>query len=150
MSQVEGEMDVTKELTSLLQQALRLEQSAYIQYLSHAEVIVGESSPCIIDQLRDNAGDEAKHAEVLRDLIGNYLVESPTMEIAETHPAEDNDTVLQVNIKDEKSAIKHYSKTLQFIESNPDIEYYQTYWEKIRSIMIEEEQHVTELQVLQW
>jgi bacterioferritin (cytochrome b1) len=137
------------ELTKLLQKALELEHAAYVQYLSHAEIITGKCAPGIIAQLKDSAKDEAKHAETLRNLIGNYLGFYPSMAIDATHEAITIDKILNQNIKDEKVAIEHYKKTLKFIEDNEDMENYCTYWEAIRQILIEEEKHVIELKVLQ-
>ena len=137
------------QLFSLLTTALELEHAAYLQYLSHAEIISGPTSPPISAKLRDNAADEAKHADTLRDLIANYIDSYPTTDIAKTHQATEIPDVLKINIKDETTAIDHYKKTLTFIQDNQGLDNYDTFWESIRQILIEEEQHIAELRILQ-
>jgi bacterioferritin (cytochrome b1) len=125
-------MDATLELSKLLQKALELEHAAFLQYLSHAEVVTGNVSPGIIEQLRDNARDEASHASILRNLLGNYLDYYPSMSVDKTHEATNFSTILKTNIKDEQTATDHYKKTLQFIENNKNMKFYCTFWEAIR------------------
>lgn len=142
-------MDNKLELSNLLQKALELEHAAYLQYLAHAEVVTGETSPGIIAQLKDNAEDEAKHADTLRNLIGNYLGYFPSMSVAKTHEATSVPQILTTNIKDENTTIVQYKKILQWLETNKDIENHNTFWEEIRLILIDEERHVVELEILQ-
>jgi bacterioferritin (cytochrome b1) len=142
-------MSNENDLSKLLQKALELEHAAYLQYLSHSEIVTGETSPGISAQLKDNAEDESKHAGIIRNLLANYLGYYPSMKIAETHEATTTPQILKTNIKDEKTAIEHYKKTLKFIEDNEDMDNYCTYWDAIRLILIEEEKHVVELEILQ-
>lgn len=143
-------MDTTQELVNLLQKALELEHAAQLQYYSHAEVVTGETAPGIIAQLKDNAEDEARHAATLRQLIGNYLGYFPSMAVDKTHEAHTTDQILKVNTKDERTAIDHYKKVLKYLEDNRNtIDNYMTFWETIRTILIEEQKHVIELEILQ-
>ncbi|MBD3318931.1 hypothetical protein GF342_03395 [Candidatus Woesearchaeota archaeon] len=71
-----------KEIATLLNKALELEHQAYVQYLSHAQLIDGINAEPIIARLKELAEDERKHQEQFRNLIGNYLDEVPSMGIA--------------------------------------------------------------------
>ena len=142
-------METNKELVKLIQEALRLEHAAYLQYLSHAAIVRGVSAPGIIDQLEDNARDEANHARELRDILSNYLDVYPTTEVAETHKAIITDKIISTNLKDEQIAIKQYKTIMKLIQEDPDMENYHTIYEVIKDIIIEEEQHIAELKVFE-
>jgi bacterioferritin (cytochrome b1) len=71
------------------------------------------------------------------------------MKIADTQEAIDISSALRADVKSETIAIEHYKKTLKYIEDNKDLKFYNTMWEKIRQILIEEEQHLVELEMIQ-
>jgi bacterioferritin (cytochrome b1) len=142
-------MDKKYDLAKLLQKALELENAAYVQYLSHAAIVSNQNSLPIEAHLRETAEDEAKHAEILRQLLGNYLTQYPSMKIADTQEAIDISSALRADVKSETAAIEHYKKTLKYIEDNKDLKFYNTMWEKIRQILIEEEEHLVELEMIQ-
>jgi len=141
---------IKNELIVMLNQALELEHAARIQYLAHAELIKGIDAEPIIERLKEIASDEAKHEDKFRDLIGNYLDGEPSMGIAKTHKAKETAQILEVNLKDEKAAIDFY-KTIykKVIENKEKLPYvFETLEHEIRHVVIEEEQHITELSVL--
>jgi bacterioferritin (cytochrome b1) len=55
----------------MLNKALELEHAARIQYLAHAELVAGLNAEPIIERLKEIAGDEEKHEQKFRTLIGN-------------------------------------------------------------------------------
>ena len=141
---------IKNELIVMLNQALELEHAARIQYLAHAQLIKGIDAGPIIERLEEIASDEAKHEDKFRDLIGNYLDGEPSMGIAQTHKAKKTTQVLEVNLKDEKAAIDFYNTIYKkVIENKEKLPYvFETLEHEIRHVIIEEEQHVTELSVL--
>ena len=96
--------EIKEELLKMLNKALGLEHAARIQYLTHAEQIKGEDAEKIIERLKEIADDEEKHAGKFRNLIGSYFGGIPSMNVAETHNAEDRKGIFEVNLKDEKTA----------------------------------------------
>jgi bacterioferritin (cytochrome b1) len=142
--------EIKNELIVMLNQALELEHAARIQYLAHAELIKGINAESIIARLKEIASDEAKHEDKFRDLIGNYLDGEPSMGIAKTHKAKETASILEVNLKDEKGAVDFYKIIYKkVIENKEKLPYaFETLEHEIRHVIIEEEQHITELSVL--
>ena len=137
-----------KKVLELLNHALELEHAAFVQYLSHAEVVDGINAEPIIERLKEIAEDEKKHQEKFRTLIG-ILGGVPSMKIAETHPAKNLDEVLKQNLKDEKIAVDTYRKILEEIAKDRGRGYYDFLLEhEVRHILMEEQEHITELELL--
>jgi bacterioferritin (cytochrome b1) len=131
----------------MLNHALDLEHAAHIQYLSHAEIVDGEGAEPIISRLKEIAGDEMKHQEKFRTLIG-ALGGVPSMGMAPTHPANSIKEILEQNLKDEKEAVDTYRKIMQKLKDEK-IRYYDFLLEhEIRHILMEEQEHITELELL--
>ena len=142
--------DVKAELIEMLNKALELEHAARIQYLAHAELIEGLNAEPIVERLKEIASDEQKHEGIFRELIGNYLGGVPSMGLAETHPAKETTKILKVNLKDEKAVIDFYKQIYKKIVSNKDALPYEfeTLEHQVRHVIIEEQEHVTELSLL--
>jgi bacterioferritin (cytochrome b1) len=142
--------DIKSELVTMLNQALKLEHAARIQYLAHAEQISGVNAEPIISRLRELANDESKHEDKFRTLIGSYLGGIPSMELASTHTAKDMVSILTVNLQDEKSAIDFYKKIhAKVIENKNALPYeFEVLEHEIRHIILDEEEHVVELKTL--
>jgi bacterioferritin (cytochrome b1) len=141
---------IKDDLLKMLNQALELEHAARIQYLAHAELIKGLESEKLIERLKEIASDEQKHEEQFRNLIGSYLGGEPTMGLAETHTAKDKKSILEVNLKNEKEAIDFYKRIYQkVIDNKKDLQYeFETLEHEIRHVIIDEQEHVTELSLL--
>jgi bacterioferritin len=137
-------------IIKLLNQALELEHAAAIQYLAHAQVIDGLYAEPIIARLTDTAGDEQKHAEKFRELIGDILGGVPTMTVAKTFPGKDIKQILEQNLKNEKEAIETYTKILDAIYKEKDkLPYeFQKLEHDVRHVLIEEMEHAAELKLL--
>jgi bacterioferritin (cytochrome b1) len=142
--------NITKELIEMLNEALKLEHAARIQYLAHAQLIKGLGAEKIIERLEEIASDEQKHEEQFRNLIGSYLGGEPTMDIAETHKASQTKDILEVNLKNEKEAIDLYKKIYKKVVDNKDtLQYeFETLEHEIRHIITDEQEHVAELSLL--
>jgi bacterioferritin (cytochrome b1) len=139
--------DIKKELVEMLNKALELEHAARIQYLAHAELITGRGSEKIIERLKEIAEDEKEHEDKFRKLIGSYLGGEPTMGLAETHQAREQQQILEVNLKGEKDAIDFYKQIYQkTVDNKKDLQYeFETLEHEIRHVIIDEQEHVVEL-----
>jgi len=142
--------NIKKELIDMLNQALRLEHAARIQYLAQAELVTGLNSEAIVARLKELASDEAEHEEKFRTLIASYLGGEPTMEMAPTHKAKNTTNILKVNLKDEKTAIDFYKQIYAKILANKDKFPYsfETLEHEVRHIILDEQEHVTEIEAL--
>ncbi len=140
---------MTKErILQLLNHALELEHGAYVQYLSHAEVVEGINAEPIIERLKEIAGDEKNHQDKFRTLIG-ILGGVPSMGIDETHPAKDIKAILETNLKDEKIAVDTYRAIMEELKKEKGQGYYDYLLEHdVRHILMEEQEHITELELL--
>lgn len=139
---------INKIITEKLQRALQLEIAAYLQYLTHAAVTVGSCTTGVIAQLKDNAIDEAKHADQIRGLLGGFLDVYPTGTPTEQHKATTVTKILTTNLTDELLAIETYKDILSYLDQNKGFEYYYKFAETIRLILIEEQEHISELRTL--
>lgn len=142
--------DIKKELAKMLNRALELEHAARIQYLAHAELVKGKRAEQIIGRLKEIASDEKEHEDKFRNLIGGYLGGEPTMSLAETHKAKDEDEILKVNLKGEKDAIDFYKQIYKKVTDNrQDLQYeFETLENEIRQVIIDEQEHIVELSLL--
>lgn len=141
---------VKEELVTMLNRSLELEHAARIQYLSHAETIKGLNAEKLIERIREIAGDELKHEAMFRELIGSYLGGVPSMGMSQTHAASGIENILTQNRKQEKEAIDLYKKTYQkVLDNRKDLGYeFERLEHDIRHIILDEEEHVTELSLL--
>ena len=141
---------IREELTAMLNKALTLEHAARIQYLAHAEQVQGLDSEQVIDRLKELASDEEKHEGVFRKLLGDYMKSAPTMEVGLTHKAGNMGEILTVNLGNEKEAIDFYKQLYKKVTENKEaLQYeFETLEHGIRHIIIDEQEHVTELERL--
>ena len=142
--------NIKEELVKLLNQGVELEHAARIQYLTHAELVKGLNAEKIIERLTEIAGDEKKHEDIFRNLIGDYLGGEPSMGMAETHRATDTQIILETNLRDEKHAIDVYKQIYQKVRENKDsLQYeFEKLEHQIRHIILDEQEHVAELSLL--
>lgn len=139
-----------EEIISVLNKALELEHAAYVQYLSHAEIVDGLNAEPIISKLMEIAQDEAEHQKKFRTLIGDFLGGIPSMGIAKTYQAGTIKEILEINLKGEKEAVDFYTKILDMIKKEKEklpYEFFQLEHE-VRHIIIDEQEHITELKIL--
>lgn len=134
----------------MLNHALELEYSARIQYLAHAEAINGLGAEPLIERLKEIGGDELRHEGMFRELIAAYLGGEPVMTLAETFKAKGTKEILEVNLKGEKDAVDFYKQIYQkVIDNKKSLQYeFETLEHQIRHVIIDEQEHVTELNLL--
>jgi bacterioferritin (cytochrome b1) len=143
--------DPRTDLVNMLNEALALEHAARIQYLAHAQVITGINAEPIISRIKEIADDEGKHAEQFREMIGTYLGSVPSMCLAETHcPGTTIEEILQANLDIEKTSVEFYAQILQKIHDlKPMLKYeYFQLEHMMRHIVMDEEEHISELSLL--
>lgn len=140
----------SKELIALLNKALETEHQAYIQYLSHAELVDGPMSEPIESRLKEIAEDEEKHQAILRTLIGKYLSETPAITMAQAHTAKTLEEILKTNLQDEFDAVNLYTHILeQLCKEKASLPYtYLKLEHDIRHIIMDEQEHIAELKQL--
>ncbi|MBN1595945.1 ferritin-like domain-containing protein [candidate division FCPU426 bacterium] len=141
---------IQRELVDMLNQALRLEHAARIQYLAHAELVKGINAEAVIGRLKELATDEEKHEAKFRELIGAYLGGEPTMEMGETHREQDIEGILNINLKNEKEAIDFYKEIYRKAKDHKDsLPYvFERIEHELRHVILDEQEHVTELSLL--
>ncbi len=134
----------------MLNKGLELEHAARVQYLSHAEMVKGPDAEKIVERLKEIAGDEKKHEDMFRNLVGNYLGGVPSMAMDVTKPARERKEIFDTNMSSEKHAIDFYKQIYQKATDNKkDLPYvYETIEHEIRHIIIDEQEHVSELALL--
>lgn len=142
--------NIKEQLLEMLNQALKLEHAARIQYLTHAELVKGAGAEKIIERLKEIASDEQEHEEIFRELIGGYLGGEPTMDLAETFEAKDTKEILEVNLKGEKEAVDFYKRIYKkVVENKEHLQYeYETLEHGIRHVIMDEQEHIVELSLL--
>jgi len=142
--------NIKEQLLKMLNQALKLEHAARIQYLSHTELITGSGAEKIIERLKEIASDEKEHEETFRELIAGYLGGEPTMDLAETFEAKDTKEILEVNLKGEKEAVDFYKQIYEKVIENKDSFPYEfeTLEHGIRHVIMDEQEHIVELSLL--
>jgi bacterioferritin (cytochrome b1) len=137
-----------EKIIELINHGLELEHAAFVQYLSHAEIVDGIDAEPIIARLKEIANDEKGHQEKFRTLIGD-LGGIPSMDFTPRHPAKTIKQILEINLKDEKTAVDTYRKILQELKKEKEQGYYDHLLEhEIRHILMEEQEHITELELL--
>jgi bacterioferritin (cytochrome b1) len=137
-----------EKIIELINHGLELEHAAFVQYLSHAEIVDGIDAEPIIARLKEIANDEKGHQEKFRTLIGD-LGGIPSMDFTPRHLAKTIKQILEINLKDEKTAVDTYRKILQELKKEKEQGYYDHLLEhEIRHILMEEQEHITELELL--
>jgi len=139
-----------KEIIDMLNRALEMEHQAFVQYLSHAELVEGLNSEPIIARLKEIANDEKGHQEKIKELVGSYLGGVPSMGIAKTESAKTIEQILKANLKGEIEAVDFYAKVMEKVkEDKKDLPYMFLKLEhEVRHIIMDEQEHIMELKTL--
>lgn len=138
-----------EKLIELLNKGLELEHQASAQYLSHATLVSGEGADPLAARLKEIAADEREHEEKFRQCL-EILGAKPSIKMHEGHEAEDNTSILKVNLKDEKDAVDFYRTIIAELKATKDeLPYEYEYIEhKLRHILMDEQEHAMELKAL--
>ncbi len=142
-SEVGKKMDFDKKaMAGLLNKALASEHQADLQYLTHASVLQGINCEPVVARLKEIAGDEEKHAGMLRERIA-ALGGEPTMAVAKTVFESDVQKVLRANLKGELEAIDLYRAIYKQVPREEMLLEH-----SVRHILMDELEHVEELRTL--
>ena len=133
-----------KELIAALNGMLEQEHACAIRYATHAAIVSGPYSETVAARLKEIATDEQLHAEKLRDrILGLGGVPSMGVSHEALKPARTLDSILKVNIAEEKDAIAGYTRILEEVPIS-NVILFQTLQELIR----DEQEHLEELDAL--
>jgi bacterioferritin (cytochrome b1) len=134
-------MNLEAELIEKLNKMLRQEHACNIRYATHAAVVSGPSSEPISARLKEISGDEAEHAEKLRERIV-ALGGKPTMAIAteDLKEAYELKDILAINMREENDAIALYTEILAMVPETNVILY-----RTLQDIIKDEQDHLEEL-----
>lgn len=132
------------ELVAALNRMLEQEHACAIRYATHAAIVSGPYSETVAARLKEIATDELLHAEKLRDRI-LALGGNPSMGVStdDLKPARTLDTILKVNMAEERDAIAGYTQILEAVPIS-NVILFQTLQELIR----DEQEHLEELDAL--
>ena len=127
-----------------LNRMLSQEHACAIRYATHAAVVSGPYAEAVATRLKEIATDEQMHAEQLRARIVG-LGGTPTMDVRkeDLKPATTLDEIIDVNVVEEKDAIRSYTKILESL-SPSNVILFQT----IQTIVRDEQEHLEELEAL--
>ena len=126
-----------QKLIEALNKARARELGAIIQYMMHHYTATGMSSPELVDQFKDTAVEEMKHAEWLGERI-DYLGGEPTTKPTTIHTGGDLKKMLQDNLAIENEAVEMYRDIIKLAASLGD----STTRLMMEEILAEEEDHV--------
>ncbi|OIO61019.1 MAG: ferritin [Alphaproteobacteria bacterium CG_4_10_14_0_2_um_filter_63_37] len=114
-SAIEGVL--TREaLIELLNEDLRLEYTAMIQYIQHSAVMKGAQYRSIQQELVVHAAEEHQHALLLANEI-DYLGGTPAVDVRHVVTSEDQVAMLQQDLVGEKVAITRYKERMKQAEA---------------------------------
>lgn len=132
------------QMIEALNRMLAQEHACIIRYATHAAQVTGPYAEAVQARLNEIATDETRHAGSLRDRI-IALGGVPTMDVSKEDliTAGSLGEILQVNIGEEKAAIRSYSEILESITVSNAILY-----QAIQDILSDEQQHLEELEAL--
>ncbi|MBU1178352.1 ferritin-like domain-containing protein [Patescibacteria group bacterium] len=130
-----------EELIELLNNDLKLEYSAAIQYINHTAVMTGAEYGSIIKELKIHATEEIQHAMTLADQIA-YLGGKPSVEVGEIGTADDNKEMLKQDLAGEEDAVKRYKLRIEQAEEIKEF----ALAGQLRNILAMEQEHAMDLQ----
>ena len=132
---------VTKEqLIGLLNEDLKLEYAAALQYIQHASVIVGAQYDYIRTHLLEHAKEEMEHATRIADRI-NYMGGTPGAEAAPAKLSADPRYMLALDLGDERNAIARYKERIAQATALQEMGLVDV----IQDILVDEEGHENDL-----
>jgi len=103
-----------------------------------------------IARLKEIANDEKGHQEKFRTLIGD-LGGIPSVDFTPRHPATTIKQILEVNLEDEKQQLTPTGQILDELKKENGQGYYDHLLDmKIRHILMEEQEHITEFGTAPW
>ncbi len=120
---------------------LKWEYTAAIQYIQHLGVITGPEYGDILKELAIHANEEIAHAIVLSQQI-TFLGGIPESTIYEVQTSKDNKEMLEQDLAGELDAIRRYKERIWQAEQLQEYALSQ----KLREILAMEQEHAMDLQ----
>ena len=130
-----------EELINLLNNDLKLEYSAAIQYIQHAAVMTGAMYGDVIKEIKIHATEEIGHAVILADQIA-FLGGVPTVDVGKIQTAKGNEEMLQQDLDGELDAVERYKARVRQAEELQEYALAQ----QLRNILAMEQEHAMDLQ----
>ena len=109
----------TKKIIELLNADRADELAAVLQYMGHHYEADGIDSPAIIENFKNTAKDEMKHAEKLGERI-NYLGGIPIKKPSEIKAGGEIKKMIQDDLDGENRAIKNYKAHIKIADAEGD------------------------------
>ncbi|RKX30716.1 MAG: ferritin-like domain-containing protein [Candidatus Zixiibacteriota bacterium] len=135
-------MPVTKKkLISLLNEDLKWEFAAAIQYVQHAAVMTGPQYESVIKELIVHSTEEMQHAVTLAEQI-DYLGGVPTAGVEKIETSANSKTMLEQDLAGEQHAVSRYRERIRQAE---ELRMYGLR-RMLEDILIMEEEHERDLQ----
>jgi len=123
-----------------LNEDLAREYKAIIQYVVFSATLKGPEYGDIAEQLKTHASEELSHAlEVARQI--DYLGGDPTVKGEDAETAEDSNTILEIDLRDEQDTIMNYRERIRQAEMAGEF----ALSEKLRQIITDEQDHEIDL-----
>ncbi len=130
-------------IVDMLNDARRAELTATIQYMGHHYMAQGLSAMSFIDEVKDIAIQEMKHAESLAERI-NYLGGVPTKSPNEITQGGDVMKMLRDDLGLEQGAIERYRKGIKICQEEED----HTTRLMLEEILAQEEDHANTFETM--
>lgn len=137
-------MTENTELVSRLNRLLEQEHACVIRYNTHAAVAAGPYVDALKARLKEIAGDEALHAEILRDRIV-ALGGTPSMQVEAEGlvSASSLQEIIAVNLAEEREALRECIAVFNLVSPSNAILY-----QALQSIIRDEQEHIEQLEDL--
>lgn len=135
--------DPKKELLAELIVDMQKEWQAMVQYINHAEMVMGPEWAAHAAELKTHADEEYAHAKALATRI-QFLGGSPATIMAAVKTASSPKEMIQLDLDGEKEAIERYRKRIIQAEALNDF----GTSELIRGILADEEEHQNDLETI--
>ncbi len=129
-----------EELIEHLNDDLRKEYQAMIQYIQHAAVMKGAQYGDIIKELLVHATEEHNHAVTLANQI-DYLGGVPVANMTEAQLSDNNEDMLRQDLAGEEDAVERYKVRIKEAEEIMEL----AVAEHLKQILIQEQEHVMDL-----
>ncbi|ERJ13146.1 ferritin-like domain-containing protein [Haloplasma contractile] len=137
-------MDQTNynQIINELNKDISIEYAQAIQYIQHANTIVGAPYIAVIEELYEHANDSFEHAKILNGIV-HFLGGTPTATVTRVLTSEDTVEMLKQDLMYEYETLRRYLQRIRQLEALGLFDSAQ----KIRNIVTEEQEHVNELEV---
>lgn len=129
-----------EEMVRLLNEDLAREYQAIIAYVVYSQCLKGAKFQHIAKELEKHAAEELKHALIIASQI-DYLNGTPVTVPREVKMSDNPEDLLRFDLENERVTIAAYRQRIQQAEAMGEY----AISEALREIIVEEQDHLTEL-----